>query len=408
MPAIDPFAFYTALAVRQSFAEVTHPEVYTALPDDWVVVIGDVEGSTGAIARGQYKEVNLVGSSMLMATFNALGRSDLPFIFGGDGSTLALPAEVLARATPALLATRKMARDGFNLGLRVGVVPMREIRAAGQDVRVARVRLSERFALAAFWGEGLAWAERLVKDPEAGAAYRLEGEVTPDDKTFAGLECRWRPVPSELGETVALLVLATASNPAEQARVYETVLDRMRKVFGEQAGGHPVAQSQLQLGRGGAAFEAEARVQRSQASRWRRAVFKIRIHLEVLAGRFLMARKVKTPAADWGRYKEQVARLSDFQKFDGLLRMVLSATPGQRAELVAWLEERQSAGELAFGLHVAKEALVTCLIFEREGGHLHFIDGADGGYARAAVDLKARLAEKPASRWGWASPKPPA
>lgn len=408
MPATDPFAFYTALPVSASFAEVTRPEIYTALPEDWVIVIGDVEGSTAAIARGQYKDVNLVGSSLLIATFNALGRSDIPFIFGGDGSTLALPAAVLERATPAFLATRRMARDGFSLGMRVGVVPMREIRAAGHDVRVARVRLSDQFALAAFWGDGLAWAEKTVKDPAAGTAYRLEGEVAPDDKTFAGLECRWRPVPSESGETVTLLVLATPSSATAQARVYEAVLNRLREIFGARAGEPPVAERQLQLASGGGAFDGEARVQRSQAGSWRRFVFKIRIRMEVLAGRFLMGRKVKTAAVDWGRYKEQVVQQSDFQKFDGLLRMVLSATPAQRAELVAWLEERQGGGELAFGLHVAKDALVTCLIFERGGGHLHFIDGANGGYARASVDLKARLTMKPASRWGWLNPKPPA
>src|SRR5471030_494924 len=97
MPA-DAYAFYAALPVCASFAEVTMPAVYTALPDDWVVVIGDVEGSTAAIARGQYKDVNLVGSSLLVATFNALGHSDLPFVFGGDGATLALPASELERA----------------------------------------------------------------------------------------------------------------------------------------------------------------------------------------------------------------------------------------------------------------------------------------------------------------------
>ena len=408
MSATDPFAFYTALPVSASFAEVTRPEIYTALPEDWVIVIGDVEGSTAAIARGQYKDVNLVGSSLLIATFNALGRSDIPFIFGGDGSTLALPASVLERATPALLATRRMARDGFSLGLRVGVVPMREIRAAGHDVRVARVRLSDRFALAAFWGDGLAWAEKTVKDPVAGVAYRLEGEVAPDDKTFAGLECRWRPVPSEAGETVTLLVLATPSNAAEQGRIYEEVLKRLREIFGEQTGGHPVSAAQLQLAQNTKDYEGETRVQRSQAGWLARTAYKIRIRLEALVGECLMDCRVKLPGVNWRRYKEEVVRQSDFQKFDGLLRMVLSATTAQREELVAWLEERQCSGELAFGLHVAKDALVTCLIFEREGGHLHFIDGANGGYARASVDLKARLAMKPASRWGWLNPKPQA
>jgi hypothetical protein len=58
-------------------------------------------------------------------------------------------------------------------------------------------------------------------------------------------------------------------------------------------------------------------------------------------------------------------------------------------------------------LHISTEALVTCLIFEREGGHLHFIDGANGGYALAANKLKLRLtalAENKGSGIPWLNP----
>jgi hypothetical protein len=392
--------------VNASFADVTRPEIYRQVPDDWVVVIGDVVGSTAAIARGQYKDVNLVGSSMLIATFNALGRSDMPFVFGGDGSTLALPQAALAQATPALLATRRMAKDGFSLNLRVGVVPVRDIRDEGYEVRVARVRLSDRFALAAFWGDGLAWAEKVIKDTVEGARYRLEGEAPPNDKTFAGLECRWRPVPSEAGETLSLLVLATASNPTVQGQVYTKVLDQLHEIFGQQADGHPITEGQLQVSTSAAAYEGETRVQRSQAGWRKRAKYKLRVLVESLWGIWMMQKKRRANGVDWARYKEHTVRSSDFRKFDGLLRMVLSASPAQRQELVAWLHERHRAGELAYGIHVAKAALVTCLIFEREGGHLHFIDGADGGYAQAATELKAQLARQPASRWGWGNKKP--
>ena len=105
-----------------------------------------------------------------------------------------------------------------------------------------------------------------------------------------------------------------------------------------------------------------------------------------------MRHKLVALKADWGRYKEHIVNHSDYQKFDGMLRMVLSASEAQRLELTNWLEGRFRDGELAYGLHIAKEALVTCLIFEREGGHLHFIDGAGGGYALASTDLKNRLA----------------
>jgi hypothetical protein len=390
MPA-DPFAFYTALPVCPSFADVTRSEVYTRLPDDWVIIIGDVEGSTAAIARGQYKDVNLVGSSLLIASFNALGRSDLPFIFGGDGATLALPEAELARVRPAFLATRRMARDGFDLDLRIGVVPVRDLRAAGHDAAVARVRLSERFSLAAFWGGGLAWAEKMVKDPQAGARYRIEEYAAPTAETFVGLECRWRGVPSESGETLSLLVEATAPRDADRVRIYVSVVEKLVEIFGEQAG-NPIAIKQLQLAGDPAAAARETRVHRSQAGALAKKLFQYRVRLLSALGSWFMRERIKFWKIDWSRYTEDVVRNSDFRKFDGTLRMVLSATAAQRATLAGWLEARHRAGELAYGLHIAKEALVTCLIFEREGGHLHFIDGAGGGYALASADLKARLA----------------
>jgi hypothetical protein len=396
MPA-DPFAFYTALAVCPSFADVTRPEVYRRLPDDWVIVIGDVEGSTAAIARGQYKDVNLVGSSLLVASFNALGRADIPFVFGGDGATLALPESELARARPAFLATRRMARDGFDLDLRIGVVPVRDVRAAGEDVAIARVRLSDNFALAAFWGGGLAWAEKTVKDAQAGAGYRIEEYAAPTAETFVGLECRWRGVPSEKGETLALLVQAISASDAESVRIYVSVVNKLVEIFGEEAG-HPVAVKELQLAGDPSAAERETRVHRSQAGALAKKLFQWRVRGISALGSFFMRHKMKIGEVDWSRYTQDVVRNSDFRKFDGTLRMVLSANEGQRMQLEAWLEARHRAGELAYGLHIAKEALMTCLIFERAGNHLHFIDGAGGGYALAARDLKARLAAGKSAR----------
>ena len=36
-------------------------------------------------------------------------------------------------------------------------------------------------------------------------------------------------------------------------------------------------------------------------------------------------------------------------------------------------------------------AIFTCLITRRHGDHLHFVDGAEGGYAMAAAAMKAQL-----------------
>jgi hypothetical protein len=175
-------------------------------------------------------------------------------------------------------------------------------------------------------------------------------------------------------------------------RTYVSIVNRLREIFGEQTEGHPISVNQLQIARDPEEYNGETRVHRSQSGPLGRALFRWWIRIEGIVGDWLMRKRIKTLPADWGAYKEHLVSHSDFRKFDGVLRMVLSASPGQRGELLDWLEARYRTGELAYGVHIAKEALVTCLIFEREGGHIHFIDGAGGGYALAATDLKARLA----------------
>ena len=49
------------------------------------------------------------------------------------------------------------------------------------------------------------------------------------------------------------------------------------------------------------------------------------------------------------------------------------------------------AGNVVFGMYSASAALMTCVIESHQGAHVHFIDGADGGYALAAKEMKAQL-----------------
>lgn len=386
---MDPYAFYTALPVRAAFADVTRPESYAPLPGDWTVVIGDVVDSTGALARGLYKEVNLVGSALLVATFNALGRHDFPFIFGGDGATLALPAAEALRARPAFAATRAMARAAFGLDLRVGAIPAADLYRDGHDIGIARIRLSDHFALAALNGSGIHEAERRIKHPGMGGPLLLTDEAEPPAGAFDGLECRWKRIPSPRGETLALLAVARAADRAGEVRVLGEVFATVSDIVGDGAG-HPVAEADLRLTRAWSDVAGEAGVHAPRGG-VRRALAQARAWIASLLGEFLMRRGWRIGGVDFGRYRPDVVRNTDYRKFDGVLRMVIAATPGQRAALVDALERQYVAGRLAYGVHVAREATMTCLVFERQGAHLHFIDGAGGGYARAAVDLKRRL-----------------
>jgi len=84
---------------------------------------------------------------------------------------------------------------------------------------------------------------------------------------------------------------------------------------------------------------------------------------------------------------------NDFRKFDETLRMVLDVSDHELSRVSAMLEAERGQGTLAYGTHRAGAALITCLVKSYHGEHLHFVDGADGGYALAAKQLKQQLAK---------------
>jgi hypothetical protein len=96
---------------------------------------------------------------------------------------------------------------------------------------------------------------------------------------------------------------------------------------------------------------------------------------------------------DAPKYGAELRANTDFRKYDGVLRTVLDVSADQAAEVEAYLEGQYRAGRLIYGIHTAETALMTCLVFNLDQSeHVHFIDGADGGFALAAEGFKARLA----------------
>lgn len=390
--------FYAQLDPLTDFADVADPRRYVPLPHDWYVLISDVRGSTQAIAAGRYKEVNMVGAASIVAVLNAAPDSDLPFVFGGDGATLAVPAELLPRAGQALLGVQAIARREFGLDLRVGAVPVAAIAREGHQVWVARLAITPEYAQAVFSGGGLAAAERLVKAPgspfllDADRAEQQIAPPAPPEADLTGLECRWQDIRSRHGETVCLLVMASAELGAERAAlVYREVLARIGESYGDERDYHPLAIEGLRPSYDPRRLLAETKL-RSPLGLAPRLRYLAQIWALNLAVRlYKRFEQLRGRLPFWDQYRAIVFRTADYKKYDDTLRMIIAGTPAQRARLTAFLEERYQAGDLVYGLHVTDRALMTCLVFERLGRQVHFVDGADGGYALAAKALKARL-----------------
>jgi hypothetical protein len=134
MPGAD---FIAELPSFTRFSDVADPLRFVPVPDDWRLYCCDVVNSTQAIQQGRYKAVNLMGAACIMAAINAAGGAELAYVFGGDGATILAPDALVPAINRALARTRRLARDKFDLAMRVGAVPLPGIRARGADLRTA-------------------------------------------------------------------------------------------------------------------------------------------------------------------------------------------------------------------------------------------------------------------------------
>ncbi|HND00377.1 MAG TPA: DUF3095 family protein, partial [Myxococcota bacterium] len=229
-------SFFADLPAVHNFGDLFDPSIFAPLPRDWLLVITDVQGSTAAIQAGQYRAVNLVGAASIIAMTNISEGLALPYVFGGDGATLALPPELWPKAERALQGVVALAQREYGLKLRVGKVAVAELEAAGQPVRVARYCLSGEDCIAMFWGEGMTHAENLVKAPNS--SYQIHPPAEPPEVDLNGLSCRWEPFRPEQGRILSLLV---KSREPDGSPVYREVFDHMMRVAGgEQPAANPV------------------------------------------------------------------------------------------------------------------------------------------------------------------------
>jgi hypothetical protein len=394
----DTESFYAELPILNNFLDITNSRCFKSVPSDWYVAITDIVGSTKAIDSGKYKAVNLIGACSIVAVLNVAGKLKIPYIFEGDGATILIPPSLFVKAKQALLATQHRAKIEFDMELRIGVVPVSDVIAAKYELKVAKVKVSESYYQAAFAGEGLSYATELIKQPKTASLYNYYANSRLDIKAdFSGLECRWQDIASKNSETVTLIVKAMSEDNEINNRLYRDVIKKIHSIYGREDTLNPIAKKYLRLAFGFKLLEAETRLRAKNNNFWSKFLYFQKIRLENILGWFLMKFEIKLQDVDWGTYKETVLVATDYKKFDDMLRMVISGNREQREKLSRYLEKNYKDGKLVYGLNRSERVLMTCLVFDRNGCQVHFVDGADGGYALAAKLMKQRLDSKRSS-----------
>ena len=246
-------------------------------------------------------------------------------------------------------------------------------------MRIARFSASPDVSYAMFAGGGLAYAERQMK----GGVFAIPPAPSGTLPDLTGLSCRFDEITPERGVILSLIILPTASTDPE---AFNTLVNKVLVLAEGQEAGRPMSDRGPPLASPFKGFGIEAKTVRTGG-------FHLWPLARLAAGRlaaFMIFRTGRSFGGfDPAQYRHQLVENTDFRKFDDGLRMTLDCTPALADRLDVLLQEAERQGIARHGLHRQEAALMTCFVpSPSRSDHIHFVDGAMGGYAMAAQAMK--------------------
>lgn len=378
--------FYKHLrASNKHLPELLRNGGFVEVPDDWSVIVADVKNSTAAVNAGNHNNVNLIAASSLVVPLNIAKDAgiEIPFFFTGDGGTVLVPPVILKNVLQGLSLHNTNSIKNFDLELHAGSLSVKSIKETGHSLKIAKVKFGGSISKAVVIGNGLQYAETIIKGPnsstetETGILSALNME---------GLECRWDRIkpPTEENEVVCYLI--EGIHPDRQAGVYADVLQRMDDIYGTLEKRNPISFERLRLMLSANKIRREMIV---KFGKWRKN-YLATAFLQTVVGRMYFKFNWKVNNLRGQEYLKQVVTNADILTIDGRINTIISATPDKHTAFIQYLNEQEQMGRLLFGHFNSMESVMTCYIQNRNENHIHFVDGADGGYTEAAKELKGK------------------
>ncbi|GGH04870.1 DUF3095 domain-containing protein [Mucilaginibacter phyllosphaerae] len=374
--------FYDALPANKTNLGnlLLNQKLFHEIPADWHVIITDIKGSTNAVLGGQHEKVNLVATGSIVTVLNIAFdyHITIPFFFGGDGATFIVPPNIIDKVMQALALYRVNTLNNFNLELRTGKVSVAEIYAKEYHLHIAKFCSSRSFNIPVLLGNGLNYAEKLIKGDDA----LLSDHPIPDDElNLSGMQCRWDRIdpPENKEEVVTLLVVA--KDGIKQSASFSKVMNKIDELYGSPRKRQPISIKQLKLKTTFSSIGEEMRFRLGQI-KWFELV---KTWLVTLYG-FIYFR-----TQSGRRYLKSLVEMADTLVIDGKINTVISGTINQRKALQQALDELEQEGAILYGLHISTASIMSCYVRDLKDGHIHFVDGSEGGYTQAAKMLKEKF-----------------
>lgn len=359
---------------------LTEDHLFYQVPESWYVIITDIKGSTAAVQAGMHETVNLIATGSIVTVLNIAFKMNvtIPFFFGGDGATFLVPGSLIEAVVPALLLYKNNTLENFNLELRLGTIPVATIYAEGHKLLISKLKVSGIFSIPIILGNGLNYAEKLIK----GENYLLSPPMAPGlELDLSGMQCRWDKIdPPEMGQEIVTLLVAIPGE-SHQPEVFSKVMRAIDEIYGSTEKRQPISVPKLKMKTTFDRLEMEMRVRIGRVN----ILGFLGTWLTLLYG-FLYFRTVKGKT-----YLTKLVEMSDTLVIDGKINTVITGNESQRLQLLQILDEMEGREEILYGYYISKESVMSCYVRDLEDGHIHFVDGSEGGYTKAAGVLKRKL-----------------
>ena len=222
--------------------------LFEKVPENWHIVVADIEESTQAIANGLHNEVNLAATGSIVAVLNQLkkykSKIKIPYFFGGDGATFIVPPGILKDVLYVLNTQRIRVKKNLKLDLRVGSIAVKEMYKQGHSLNIAKIRLNEYLITPVALGTALKHAEKVIKNTYEEDAKEI---ITRKKLDLTGMECRWDEIEPPKSEQKVVCLLINCKDEKSQRVIYQEIITKIDLIFGDLHERQPITTLKLKL-----------------------------------------------------------------------------------------------------------------------------------------------------------------
>lgn len=382
---MNDLKFYARLkSSNESLIELLASESsFSNVPSNWQVVVVDIQNSTHAVKEGKHHQINLTATGAIISVLNTIRKEgknvEIPYFFGGDGSTFIVPKALLSKVTSVLENYRLHIKRKTKLILRVGYISVEELNDQKTTIKIAKHRLTEQLTIPIVLGNGLKKAEEIIK------ANFVENNATSFKKdllNLEGMECRWKEINPSQTKNKVICLLLDATDEAIQIEVYSEVLSKIDSLFGTFKNRQPIKSQNLKLNYSIYNIWEEMKISLVNKS-W---MYLFKNWFSTLIGT-LYLRITSTGK----QYLQQISQLSHTFMLDGKVNTIFTGEQSKIDAFLEYLNQLEKEKKIIFGIHITHASVMSCYVLDRKTKHSHFVDGTEGGYTSAAKMFKMKL-----------------